>query len=238
MNTSPQAPLSQALAQLLDQGTQWVQQGQQDRAADCWRRAIEIAPDCAPALNSTGAYCTARGRIDEAQGCWNGRSSTRPAWRSPTRISRASIPSVATPTRPCRRSIWRSARSRPRGARTWRGRACWSPSGGSARLQSTGQCAGLHAGGRAPVAPSSSTDPAGQQLRPRQSGAVAHVPAGPPERPDRATGPPRAGALQPLPRHRHRAAQFRHRAPADAAVPPLARDPVLPSRGLRLDLEG
>ncbi|KRA51650.1 aspartyl/asparaginyl beta-hydroxylase domain-containing protein [Pseudoxanthomonas sp. Root630] len=68
MNTSPQATLPQAVAQLLEQGAQWVQQGQQDRAADCWRRAIEIAPDCAPALNSLGAYRLARGSIDEAQG--------------------------------------------------------------------------------------------------------------------------------------------------------------------------
>ena len=65
--SAPQASLTQAAAQLMDQGVEWMQQGQPGRAADCWRRVVEMTPDFAPALNSLGAYYLSQERFDESQ---------------------------------------------------------------------------------------------------------------------------------------------------------------------------
>ncbi|WP_287756604.1 aspartyl/asparaginyl beta-hydroxylase domain-containing protein [Pseudoxanthomonas sp.] len=65
--SAPQASLTQAAAQLMDQGVEWMQQGQPGRAADCWRRVVEMTPDFAPALNSLGAYYLSQERFEESQ---------------------------------------------------------------------------------------------------------------------------------------------------------------------------
>lgn len=56
-----------ALKQLLEQANWWSQQNQPEKAADCWRKALEQFPDTAPALNGLGTYHLGRGDLADAQ---------------------------------------------------------------------------------------------------------------------------------------------------------------------------
>ena len=67
MTAQPPSALTDAQQQLLEQAMVWSKQNQPDRAAECWRKVLEQAPDVAPALSGLGTYYLGRGELGEAQ---------------------------------------------------------------------------------------------------------------------------------------------------------------------------
>lgn len=56
-----------AILQLMNEATHYLQRGQPEQAAACWARVIAMSPGHAGALNSLGNHALQHGRLDEAQ---------------------------------------------------------------------------------------------------------------------------------------------------------------------------